>query len=94
MRCKNHIKNYLDYTGIMVPDKFKNNNWSRNFIEWLGQLEFEYESSRITLSYMIREAELLRKELLNISKDIRVNRCSSVVHLKHLSKSRRLSLLN
>lgn len=71
VRCKNRIKGYLDYTGVVVPDKFNNSNWSRNFIQWLGEIEFEYESSRMTLSYMIREAELLRKELLNISNDIR-----------------------
>ncbi len=71
VRCKNRIKGFLDYTGITVPDKFANSNWSRNFLQWLTEITFEYESSRTTLNYMIREAELLRKELLSISNDIR-----------------------
>ena len=54
-----------------LPDKFSNSNWSKNFLQWLSAIKFEYASSRTTLDYMIREAELLRKELLSISNDIR-----------------------
>ena len=71
VRCKNRIKGFLDYTGIELPDKFSNSNWSKNFLAWLAEIKFEYASSRTTLDYMIREAELLRKELLSISNDIR-----------------------
>jgi len=71
VRCKNRIKGFLDYNGVTVPDKFSNSNWSRNFITWLQALAFEYPGTRVTLNYMIREAELLRKELLAISNDIR-----------------------
>lgn len=71
VRCKNRIKGFLDYMGVELPDKFSNSNWSRNFLAWLAEIKFEYASSRTTLDYMIREAELLRKELLSISNDIR-----------------------
>lgn len=71
VRCKNRIKGFLDYTGIQLPDRFANSNWSKNFLQWLKELSFEYSSNRTTLDYMIREAELLRKELLSISNDIR-----------------------
>lgn len=71
VRCKNRIKNFLDYTGIELPDRFNNSNWSKNFIQWLKELPFEHNSHRSTLNYMIREMELLRKELLSISNDIR-----------------------
>jgi transposase len=57
--------------GVELPDKFSNSNWSKNFLTWLSEIKFEYNSSRTTLDYMIREAELLRKELLSISNDIR-----------------------
>ena len=40
-------------------------------MQWLSEIKSEYASSRITLDYMIREVELLRKELLSISNDIR-----------------------
>lgn len=71
VRCKNRIKGFLDYTGVELPDKFSNSNWSRNFMAWLSGIPFEFASSRTTLDYMIREAELLRKELLSISNEIR-----------------------
>ena len=71
VRCKNRIKGFLDYTGVSLPDKFNNSNWSRNFINWLLELSFEYSSNKTTLHYMVREAEMLRKELLAISNDIR-----------------------
>jgi transposase len=71
VRCKNRIRNFLDYAGIELPDKFNNSNWSRNFIQWLNNLPFEQGGHRSTLNYMMREMELLRKELLSISNDIR-----------------------
>ena len=71
VRCKNRIKGFLDYTGVELPDKFSNSNWSKNFMVWLTEIQFEYNSSRTTLNYMIKEMELLRKELLSISNDIR-----------------------
>ena len=54
-----------------MPAQYDNANWSRNFINWLTKLEFEHSSNRITLNYLIAEMELLRKELLNISNQIR-----------------------
>ena len=71
VRCKNRIKGFLDYTGITVPPQYDNSNWSKNFMNWLGTLEFEHPSSRVTLNYQLRQAELLRKELLSICNDIR-----------------------
>ena len=40
-------------------------------MNWLASLEFEHQSSRVTLNYQLRQAELLRKELLSICNDIR-----------------------
>ena len=61
----------MDYTGTVVPAQYDNSNWSRNFINWLSKLEFEYSSNRVTLNYLLSELELLRKELLSISNTIR-----------------------
>ena len=71
VRCKNRVKGFLDYNGIELPTQFDNPNWSRNFITWLGKLSFEHPANRMTLDYQIREVEMLRKELLSISNDIR-----------------------
>ena len=71
VRCKNRIKGFLDYSGIELPAKYSNSNWSRNFLQWLMEIPFEQSSNRMTLDYMIKQAELLRKELLSISNDVR-----------------------
>mgnify|MGYP001236438133 CR=1 FL=1 len=71
VRCKNRIKGFLDYTGVSIPEQYDNSNWSKNFINWLMALEFEHSSNRVSLNYQVRELELLRKELLSISNDIR-----------------------
>ena len=71
VRCKNRIKGFLDYTGVIIPSQYDNNNWSKNFINWLAALEFEHYSSRVTLNYQVKQMELLRKELLSICNDIR-----------------------
>lgn len=65
------MKGFLDYNGIELPAQFDNPNWSRNFIKWLEKLSFEHPANRMTLDYQIREVEMLRKELLSISNDIR-----------------------
>ncbi len=71
VRCKNRIKAFLDYLGIVVPERFDNPNWSLNFLRWLRQLEFEQISSRVTLNYMLDEMELLRKQMLSICNSVR-----------------------
>lgn len=40
-------------------------------MQWLTNLSFEQPAYRSTLNYMIREMELLRKELLSISNEVR-----------------------
>ncbi|MDQ3846579.1 MAG: IS110 family transposase, partial [Bacteroidota bacterium] len=71
VRCKNRVKGFLDYCGIPLPPQFDNANWSHNFINWLQQLSFGQSTNRMTLDYQIREVQMLRRELLNISNDIR-----------------------
>lgn len=71
VRCKNRIKAFLDYLGIVVPDRFDNPNWSHNFLLWLRELEFEHPSSRMTLNYMLDELDVLRKQMLSICNAIR-----------------------
>ena len=71
VRCKNRVKGFRDYCGVVIPPQFDNPNWSHNFISWLQQLSFEHSSNRMTLDYQVREVVMLRKELLSISNDIR-----------------------
>ncbi|MBK5278476.1 MAG: IS110 family transposase [Bacteroidia bacterium] len=88
VRCKNRVKGFLDYSGINVPSQYDNANWSRNFINWLNELEFVQGSNRITLNYLLSEMELLRKELLSISNTIRkLMRSKKYNHLYYLLRT-------
>ena len=70
-RCKNRIKGMLAFSGIDIPEQYDNANWSHNFIVWLKTIDCRQTSRRRALDYMIGQMEFLRKELLNISNDIR-----------------------
>ncbi len=73
-RTKNRIKSLLFQLGIPIPGRFTSSQtryWSGPYINWLKELEFDHESLRHTLDSHIRIGELLRKELLEINKQIR-----------------------
>lgn len=70
-RCKNRIKGLLAFTGIDIPEKYDNASWCHNFVNWLKELDCKQQSRRRGLDYMIAQMEYLRKELLQISKEIR-----------------------
>ena len=70
-RCKNRIKGSLAFSGIDIPEPYDNANWSHNFIVWLKALDCRQVARRQALNYMIAQMEFLRKELLQISNDIR-----------------------
>ncbi|KAA6313718.1 hypothetical protein EZS27_035552, partial [termite gut metagenome] len=72
-RFKVRIKSFLNFFGINYPEKFENTrtHWSKNFIEWLKEVELETWSGRTALDMLIKEAENQRKLLLEINKKIR-----------------------
>lgn len=70
-RCKNRIKGCLAFSGIDIPEQYDNAGWCHNFILWLKAIDCRQTSRRTALNYMIGQMEFLRKELLNISNDIR-----------------------
>ncbi len=70
-RCKNRIKGSLAFSGIDIPQQYDNASWSHNFIIWLKGLDCKQNTRRQALNYMIAQMEFLRKELLQISVDIR-----------------------
>lgn len=72
-RFKVRIKSFLFFFGINYPEKFENTktHWSRNFIQWLKEIELETWSGRAALDMLISEAENQRLILLDINKKIR-----------------------
>ncbi len=70
-RTKNRIKAYLHYYGIEIPERFANRNWSGAFIKWLKNLNFQYDSGKVTLNCLITQLEFIRKLIKDTLKTLR-----------------------
>src|SRR5487761_2639982 len=70
-RCKNRIKGMLAFSDIDIPAQYDNASCSYNFINWLKDLDCKQQSRRRALDYMIAQMEVLRKDLLSISNELR-----------------------
>lgn len=55
-RSKNRIKSFLKYTGIAIPDSYKEGKWSKLFIQWLNRLSFAEPSNQAAFQFYITEA--------------------------------------
>jgi transposase len=72
-RIKNRIKSDLYFWGIKYPVAFEKNgtHWSKKFISWLEEIKFEQTSGQLSFSILIRQAKSLRKDLLEVTRQIR-----------------------
>lgn len=73
-REKNRIKSLLTFMGRVIPDRFsrgETRQWSRRYIQWLEEQEFSDQGNKIALESKIRIVQGLRKELLQINRQIR-----------------------
>jgi len=62
-RVKNQIKGYLRYFSIRTPDELVRANWSAKYIEWLSNLNFEFQSARDRLDTMLHELRSYNEQL-------------------------------
>lgn len=71
VRAKNRLKSELKFQGIVVPQKYDNPHWSRNFITWIeGQAEKDTDL-KDTLLLMLEEVQNLRLLLLKTEMKLR-----------------------
>ena len=70
-RCKNQIKGSLSFYGYIIPDELVKSHWSRNFINWLGSLEFQRESGKQALQALLDELKHLRQSIAQLTRQIR-----------------------
>lgn len=71
IRCKNQIKALLGFYGIAIPDNLARTHWSRMFISWLGQVQFQQASGSVTLLTLLEELKYLRQIIATTTKQIR-----------------------
>jgi len=65
-RIKNQIKSYLDFYGHKLPATPEMKRWSRKFIEYLQNLEFQYSMGKEQLEIYIEELLVIRNRIVQI----------------------------
>jgi transposase len=78
-KVKAHIKSLLLFHGIVIPTEFDNPNWSKNFQQWLFQLPWPNITGMQCLHSKLRVYNLLNKEILQTSNELRAY-CRKIHH--------------
>lgn len=68
-RCKNQIKAYLEFYGLMPPSGLEAQHWSRRYIQHLHDLQ--QSRSDQSLYVLLRELVYLREVLADVTKAVR-----------------------
>ena len=68
---KSHIKGLLLFHGIHLPEQFDNPDWSKDFIAWLRDIPWNYTTGAACMQSKLRILELLNKEYLQTSNELR-----------------------
>jgi transposase len=70
-RVKNRIKDKFLFTGIVIPERFDNANWSKAFLTWIKNAEMPDMSTRLTLDRLLEQYHFLYRHLLKVSIEVR-----------------------
>lgn len=68
---KNHIKSSLLFHGIQVPEQYDNPNWSKDFIQWMHNIEWAHITGLQSLHSQLRILNMLQQEYLHTSNELR-----------------------
>jgi len=69
--CKNRIKAFLKYKGVVIPEKYAGGSWSKSFFEWLNHVCFTETSSKMAFQFILDEAYFLLNQLKQIDNSIK-----------------------
>jgi len=61
----------LLYYGIEIPDEYDNANWSKSFISWIEEIEWNYQTVEITVNSMLQLRSFLDQQLRMIANEMR-----------------------
>jgi transposase len=70
-RIKNQIKSYLTFYGHKYPENIQTKHWSGMFIEYLQNLNFDYEPGKEQLKIYLEELQTLRSLLVRTIRQLR-----------------------
>ena len=68
---KTHIKSFLLYQGIKIPEAYDNPNWTRAFLGWLKELEWHSTTGKVCLDSKLRVYEFIHTEYLQLANELR-----------------------
>ena len=66
-KIKLQIKSLLLYYSIQIPPEFDNPNWSKDFISWLKNIEWFYDSIEHSFASMLSQLNFIDKEIKAVS---------------------------
>ncbi|TDG35978.1 IS110 family transposase [Pedobacter changchengzhani] len=69
--AKTHIKSLLLYQGIVIPPEHDNANWTKSFIAWLKNLQWQTVSGKYCLESKLRTYEFIYGEYLELANQLR-----------------------
>lgn len=71
-RSKNRLKSFLHCYGVEIPTEYTTSSyWSRNFVDWIKQVQTGASISDDTLSELLEMVEYLRTKKLRVMRKIR-----------------------
>lgn len=65
-RIKNRVKAVLKLTGIAIPPTYKEGTWSKAFIQWLRQIDFNSISGKLAMQTQVDEFLFLQEKKKSI----------------------------
>ncbi|WP_205942955.1 IS110 family RNA-guided transposase [Pedobacter frigidisoli] len=68
---KAHIKSFLLYQGVKIPEAFDSPNWTKAFLGWLRELEWHSATGKVCLDSKLRVYEFIHTEYLQLANELR-----------------------
>ena len=70
-KSKTRIKSFLLYYDLSIPDQFDNPTWSKAFLQWLQDLQWNYTTIDLTLKSMLLQYHFIDQQIKDLSKSIK-----------------------
>jgi transposase len=68
---KNHIKSFLYYYGITIPEELDNANWSKAFVNWVEGQSYKFETAKLTMQLLLSRYKFMHNNKLQLSTALR-----------------------
>jgi transposase len=70
-RIKNRIKAMAQYYGFSTPDDIADQHWSRRYLHWLEQIQWQHASGDYAFRLLLNELLAIRQSIADLTRQIR-----------------------